>query len=131
MILDASAIVAIMRREADAASLSERLGGTDRRETHGISVYEATAAVARLSGGTVEAAQVVVIDFLKDMAVSVLAIGPAETSAALDAFSRYGKGRHPAGLNMGDCFSYACARTRGLPLLYKGDDFAKTDITPA
>lgn len=131
MILDASAIVAIMRRETDADSLTARLIAASRRETHGISVYEATVAVARLSGDTVAAAEVVVIDFLRDMSIAVLPIGPTETSAALDAFARFGKGRHPAALNMGDCFSYACARTRGLPLLYKDDDFAKTDIASA
>jgi ribonuclease VapC len=47
---------------------------------------------------------------------------------AIDAFARYGKGRHPAALNMGDCFSYACAKSRALPILCKGDDFARTDV---
>ena len=131
MILDASAIVAIMRAEPEAAELSARLLAAARRETHGVSVYEATLAVARLSGDTVEAAEAIVMDFLEDLTILVSPIGPAETAAALDAFARYGKGRHPAALNMGDCFSYACARTRGMPLLYKGEDFAKTDLAPA
>jgi ribonuclease VapC len=48
--------------------------------------------------------------------------------AALQAFARYGRGRHPAQLNMGDCFAYACARARNVQLLYKGDDFARTDL---
>jgi len=50
---------------------------------------------------------------------------------AIDAFERFGKGRHPAALNFGDCFAYACARRFGVPLLYKGDDFPQTDIEPA
>ena len=60
--------------------------------------------------------------------IEVIGIGPAEGDLALDAFERYGKGRHPARLNMGDCFAYACARTHGVPLLFKGDDFSHTDI---
>jgi ribonuclease VapC len=51
--------------------------------------------------------------------------------AAIDAFQRFGKGRHPAALNMGDCFAYACAKRLGVPLLYKGDDFSLTDIHSA
>jgi ribonuclease VapC len=50
---------------------------------------------------------------------------------ARDAYSRFGKGNHPAGLNFGDCFAYALAKERDLPLLYKGADFAQTDVTPA
>ena len=57
---------------------------------------------------------------------------PAETRGlALMAFEQFGKGRHPAALNFGDCFAYACARFAGTPLLYKGDDFAQTDIDTA
>jgi ribonuclease VapC len=57
---------------------------------------------------------------------------PAEArTTALDAFERFGKGRHPAALNLGDCFAYACARLAGAPLLYKGDDFPQTDIETA
>jgi ribonuclease VapC len=61
----------------------------------------------------------------------VVAIGDVEQRLALDAHARFGKGVHPAKLNMGDCFAYACARANGVPLLYKGDDFALTDIEPA
>jgi ribonuclease VapC len=58
-------------------------------------------------------------------------IGETEQEVALHAHARFGKGVHPAKLNMGDCFAYACARANGVPLLYKGDDFALTDIEPA
>ena len=61
----------------------------------------------------------------------VLPIGEAEQIAALEAHARFGKGVHPAKLNMGDCFAYACARVHGAPLLYKGEDFALTDIEAA
>lgn len=56
---------------------------------------------------------------------------PAVRHIAIDAFDRYGKSRHPAALNFGDCFAYACARHAGVPLLYKGDDFPQTDIETA
>ena len=60
---------------------------------------------------------------------SLVAIGGAEAEAALDAYARFGKGSgHPARHNMGDCFAYACARTNGARLLYKGDDFSHTDM---
>ncbi len=70
-------------------------------------------------------------DFLALIGVRVEAV-PAEARAmAIDAFERFGEGRHPAALNFGDCFAYACARRFGVPLLYKGDDFPQTDIEPA
>ncbi|MFM2041831.1 MAG: hypothetical protein RLY86_407 [Pseudomonadota bacterium] len=60
--------------------------------------------------------------------IEVVAFTPDLADLALDAFTRFGKGRHPAGLNMGDCASYALAASRRLPLLFKGDDFSRTDI---
>lgn len=58
-------------------------------------------------------------------------IGPAEQALATEAFERFGKLRHPAALNMGDCFAYACARSHEVPLLFKGDDFSRRDIESA
>ncbi|HEV2363447.1 MAG TPA: type II toxin-antitoxin system VapC family toxin [Caulobacteraceae bacterium] len=69
--------------------------------------------------------------FLAAAEIETAAIGPAERDLALQAMERFGKGRHPAQLNMGDCLAYACARARGLRLLFKGNDFARTDIEPA
>jgi ribonuclease VapC len=70
-----------------------------------------------------------VMEFLGMAGIRVVAIDQADADTALDAFSRYGKGRgHPAQLNLGDCFAYAVTRNRGVPLLFKGDDFSKTDI---
>ena len=63
--------------------------------------------------------------------IRTIEIGPAEALAALDAYARFGKGRHPARLNMGDCFAYACARIHNAPLLFKGEDFARTDVVGA
>jgi len=70
--------------------------------------------------------------FLGTAGIGIAPITEQEAMVALEAFARYGKGRgHPAQLNMGDCFAYAVARTHRTSLLFKGDDFAKTDIPPA
>ena len=68
--------------------------------------------------------------FLDRAEVELVPVDVEQAREARRAFSRFGKGRHPAGLNFGDCFSYALARVLGAPLLFKGDDFAKTDLTP-
>jgi len=70
-------------------------------------------------------------EFAEEAELRLAAIGEREFDLALQAFSRFGKGRHPARLNMGDCFAYACAKFHGVPLLFKGDDFALTDIDAA
>ena len=128
MIVDASALVAIIQDEADADFLIGRLEADGRRSTHGISLFETIVAVARESRREPDVAERTVLRFLAQTEIAIVAVGASEAAAAIDAFSRYGKGRHPAKLNMGDCFSYACAKIRGVPLLYKGDDFAKTDL---
>ena len=66
--------------------------------------------------------------FLREMEVEVIPFTAEHYEAAADAFERYGKGRHPAALNFGDCLTYAVARLSGLPLLYTGNDFARTDL---
>jgi ribonuclease VapC len=66
--------------------------------------------------------------FLAEAEIETLPFTAAHATAARDAFLRYGKGRHPAGLNFGDCMSYAVAKMEGRPLLFKGDDFRQTDI---
>jgi ribonuclease VapC len=129
MFVDASAIVAIIAPEEDGPLLAARLDQADRVLTSPIAVYEAVLAVARRRAiSTTEAEQAVRI-FAANSDVEILPITAEIGQAALAAFERYGRGRHPAQLNMGDCFAYACARALGVKLLYKGDDFAQTDIT--
>ena len=65
------------------------------------------------------------------MQIAVVDMPAATADLAIDAYARYGKGRHPAALNFGDCFAYACAKHFDVPLLYKGNDFAQTDIGAA
>lgn len=131
MFVDASAMVAILTLEDDGAALRERLSRADRRLTSGIAVYEAVLAVARKLEVEVDDAEIMVARFLSASGISSIEIGLGIASAALDAHARFGKGRHPARLNMGDCFAYACARANGARLLYKGDDFALTDVEAA
>ena len=128
MFVDASALVAILLGEADAPELALAIRRSRNPMTSAIAVFEVSAALARLNGGNVVAARREVEAFLNLAGVSLMPIGDRELERALDAFDRFGKGRHPARLNMGDCFAYACARTQGLPLLFKGDDFSQTDI---
>jgi ribonuclease VapC len=68
---------------------------------------------------------------LSELAIELVPFDQQQARASQTAFLRFGKGRHPAGLNFGDCVSYALARSRGLPLLFKGTDFAKTDVISA
>jgi len=129
MVVDASAIVAMMLGEPEADALADRLEQSPQRLTHPLSIYEATAAIARVKQQSVLSSYQDVAEFLSTAGLEIVSIEQSETIAAIEALSRYGKGRgHPAQLNMGDCFSYACARLRGMRLLYKGEDFSQTDL---
>ena len=132
MFVDASAIVAILTREVDADELANALDAARSPITSTIAVFEATLGVCRKRHASVAEAQEDVSEFLETAGVRTISISSKEAEAALDAFSRYGKGRgHPAQLNLGDCFAYAVAKTYGAELLFKGEDFNKTDIPPA
>ncbi len=76
-------------------------------------------------------AQQVVRDYFALASIQAVAVSPEAADGAIKAFDRFGKGRHPAGLNFGDCFTYACARSYRMPLLFRGIDFARTDISAA
>jgi len=82
----------------------------------------------RIHRWTVPRSREAVEEFLMIGNIRVIDISAQDARTAIEAFSRFGKGRHKAGLNMGDCFSYACAKERGIPLLCKGNDFVHTDI---
>lgn len=131
MFVDASALVALLVTEEEAADLLRRLEKTQTRVTSPMAVWEASVAASRVLHRPVKEAESEVVELMHVLDIDSVAIPPTLASAALDAFDRYGKGRHPAQLNFGDCFSYACAREFGLPLLFKGDDFTQTDIRVA
>lgn len=132
MFVDASAIVAMAAGEPDAPRFAAVVARAGERLTSPIAVYESTLAIARLLALTPEHARRATSEFLEVADIVVVPIPPEAAALAVDAFARYGKGQgHPAQLNMGDCFAYACARHFDVPLLYKGDDFAQTDIRSA
>jgi ribonuclease VapC len=128
VVLDTSALVAILLGEPERDQLIAAL---------------ADAADPLISAGTLLEASIVVQsklgeDGLTDLdellataGVRCVAVDLAQVHAARDAFARYGKGRNAAGLNFGDCFAYALAKVAGVPLLFKGDDFAQTDVVVA
>jgi ribonuclease VapC len=132
MFVDASAIVALITKEPEADLLADTLDTAETPITSSLAIYEATLAVFRKQRGTVEDARQDVRDFLAETRIRLVAIEGDASDRALDAFTRYGKGRgHPAQLNMADCFAYAVATAHGTSLLFKGEDFALTDIPPA
>jgi len=131
MFVDASALTAMMTDESDARALLARLQNYPKRKTSPLAVWETSLAVARILDLPVRDAAAAVEDFLKLMGIVVASVAPETRAIALDAYDRYRKFRHPAALNFGDCFAYACARYDGVPLLYKGDDFPQTDIEAA
>jgi ribonuclease VapC len=92
-----------------------------------VSLIEATIVVDARQG----ADAVRDLEFLVDATVEIVPVDVEHARAAAAAWRRFGKGRHPAALNFGDCFSYALARLAGVPLLYKGDDFSQTDVAAA
>ena len=85
----------------------------------------------RVRACSVSDARVMLNDLLTEADIAISPVTAEIGEAAVTAFDRYGKGRHPAALNMGDCYSYALAKTLRLPLLFKGDDFSRTDLEPA
>ena len=131
LFVDASALVAIIRREPDAPLLIDRLRDDEARIMSGMALWEVVRAIAKGGddGMDVAAALREVERFRTELGIMLVPIADAEAAEAIRAHARYGKGAgHPARLNMGDCFAYACAKTNGAGLLYKGDDFTHTDL---
>jgi ribonuclease VapC len=125
MIVDTSALIAMLREEPEAEAFRERLLG---------------AANVRVSAGTLVEARIVAARtdndgelrrLLDTAAAEIVPFDARQAELAFDGFIRFGRGRHPAGLNLGDLFAYALARTAGEPLLFKGGDFGQTDVESA
>jgi ribonuclease VapC len=132
MFVDASAIVAILTREPDADALADILETARSAITSPIAIFEAALGICRKRHASVEEAEADICEFLGVAAIRAVSITETEAGTALAAFARYGKGRgHPAQLNLGDCFAYAMAKNHRMALMFKGDDFSKTDIAPA
>ena len=131
MFVDASAWTAILLAEDGYKTFLRKLADAPVVLTSAIAGWETVRAVARATDRSLDDAAMRLESLQRSANTRVVAIGGAEQQLALDAHARFGKGVHPAKLNLGDCFAYACARTNGVPLLFKGDDFALTDIEPA
>ncbi|KQT19159.1 hypothetical protein ASG40_15760 [Methylobacterium sp. Leaf399] len=125
-VVDTSVYVAILLGEPDADRWSVAIRSRPRRVMAAAIYLECAMISLRRSEG-----RGALDSWLLREAIDVIPVDHALAQRAADAFARYGKGRHPAGLNFGDCFSYALAQALGAPLLFKGADFARTDIAIA
>ena len=122
-------MVAMMTGEPGSPAIEERFGAADQILCSAISLWEAARAVAKVRTVPISLVSSEIERFVADFAIRLVPIGATEGRAAVEAYHRYGKGAgHPARLNMGDCFAYACAKTNAATLLYKGDDFLHTDL---
>ena len=129
ILVDASALVAMAVKEEDARVLAARLDEHDERLYCPTGEWEAVLAIARKRTLSLDEARVELGILIDRLELRPVAIGEREALIAIDAAARYGKGTgHPAQLNMGDCFAYACAKTNDALLLYKGNDFSHTDL---
>ncbi len=128
MIVDASALLSILEQENDAERIAHAMGGAASLSISAATLFETALVICGRRGDAGEAE----LDLLvRKLELRIVPFGDAQVGHARRAFRLYGKGRHAARLNFGDCFSYALAKATGEPLLFKGDDFAQTDIEAA
>lgn len=125
MVIDSSALLALLLGEADAAGIARAIAADARRLAGAFTVLEASVVIETKKG---EAAGRELDLLLHRTDIDVVVMDAGQVELARSAYRKYGRGRHPAGLNVGDCCSYALARSTGEPLLFKGGDLAQTDI---
>lgn len=128
MVVDTSALVAILLREPDAGRYEEALANAPVRLLSVVTRVELSFVI---EGRKHEAGRIDLERLIRAGGFELASVTPGHAEIAIAAFRRFGKGRHRAGLNIGDCFAYALASATGLPLLFKGDDFSQTDIRSA
>jgi ribonuclease VapC len=125
MVVDTSAVLAVLQDEAERRSFNEAIEASDAVALSVASLVETSIVIESRYG----AEGLRALDrFIERAGIVVAGVDLEQGKVARDAFSRFGKGRHPAGLNFGDCFAYALAKVLGEPLLFKGEDFARTDV---
>jgi ribonuclease VapC len=129
VVVDSSAVVAIFRREPDWPSLWDVIEEASSTVISAASVLETMIVLDGRAGGRSSEAEL--RDFLWESDLEIRPVTASQVWIAGAAYRQFGKGYHPARLNYGDCFSYALAKELAAPLLYKGDDFARTDIPSA
>ncbi|MDE0047854.1 MAG: type II toxin-antitoxin system VapC family toxin [bacterium] len=128
MIIDTSAILAILFGEADATRYEKAIAMGWPRRMSAVALLEAAMVIEGRGGAPAGQALDAV---LEKASIELVAVTAEHAIAARRAWRRFGKGNHPAALNFGDCFAYALAETTGEPLLFKGSDFALTDVRAA
>ena len=128
MILDSSAVLAILFGEPDAVYYEKTIAAAQACRMSAANLLE-TSIVVESRGGLAAGHELDV--FLEKAGIELVPVTPQQVEAARRAWRRFGRGNHPARLNFGDCFAYALAESTGEPLLFKGKDFAQTDIEPA
>ena len=125
MILDASALIAIALDEPEREMLVAKINAVDAIAVGAPTLVEAGIV---LSARARQDASAVLVELLAVADAVIIEFGQGHWRVAVSAWGRFGKGRHPAGLNFGDCLAYAAAHVANEPLLAKGNDFARTDI---
>ncbi len=128
MIVDTSALVAVLFREPEAEIYARLIHDADRSLISAGSYLELSIVLGRQAGPEAERQREM---FFRRAGIAIEPFTVEQAHIARQAFHDFGKGRHPAGLNFGDCFAYALSKFTGEPLLYKGEDFNKTDIISA
>ena len=129
MIVDASAILAMLLKEPEEYAFADHIGGcADETVISPVNYLEISLRVDRGQTPELSAA---LDPLLASLGMRIAVITPDQARLAREACQRYGKGNHPARLNLGDCFAYALAKARNEPLLFKGDDFRQTDVEAA
>jgi ribonuclease VapC len=125
MVIDTSAIIAVLLNEANAVRIARAIETGSPRLLSAANLLETSMVIESRKG---EAGGRDFDLLIYRAAIEIVAVDQDQAEIARIAWRRFGKGRHPAGLNFGDCFAYALATTRRLPLLYQGEDFSRTDI---
>ena len=128
MVIDTSALLAILSDEPERREFNEAIEAADSRTMSVATFVEVSIVIESRYGA--EGLRDLDL-FLERAGVELASVDVEQARVARRAFSRFGKGRHPAGLNYGDCFAYALATVLGEPILYKGDDFSQTDVAAA
>jgi len=128
VIVDSSAIVAILGHEDDVDSLAEALVEAPIRRLSAVNYVETAIVIDSRRDPVLSRG---LDDFLREAQIKIEGVTPEQARLAREAYRDFGKGRHRSGLNFGDCFDYALAKDKREPLLFKGDDFRRTDVEVA
>jgi ribonuclease VapC len=127
MVIDTSAVIAILEDEDDAHTFAYAIAAASIRRMSAPNLFECSLVALRRG----EANLALLDSIVRNAAVEVVAFAPADLEFARDAYRRFGRGRHAAALNFGDCFAYGLAKRLEEPLLFKGDEFTRTDVCSA